>query len=321
MAERRFQRVFVMGAYLPNGGTLMAYHIGRILDRDFGIRAIGVRIGAETPDNGVHSYNLHMPMMSLAEMEREITDTDILVVNPSFSAHQFGWRLPGFKLCYVQGFSTYALLDLKFDHYIAVSDFVANYLRCVYSIDTRVIPPFINLDQLPQTPVWADRPANLVLPFRKGMPEVWNSSWRRLREILAENASVTFADPIESGAIPQAKLLARIGETRYLLTLSAAEGFGLVPLEAMAMGTMVIGYDGFGGRHYMRPNENCAVVPFPQIEHVAEQLLDAISNPERSAEIAQRGRETAAAFSYPRFRESWIEELSRILNMQPTSAS
>jgi len=86
-----------------------------------------------------------------------------------------------------------------------------------------------------------------------------------------------------------------------------------VPLEAMAMGTMVVGYDGFGGRHYMRAGENCDVAPYPDIERVAEMLINAIRTPGRSEEIAARGVKTAAQYSRESFRRAWIEEFRRVL--------
>ena len=314
----RFQRVFIIGAYLPNGGTWMAYHVGRILEREFGIRAIAVSVGDEHADHGIHSYDLRMPQISQQQMESDITEDDILIVNPSFSNQCFGWRLPGFKLCYVQGFNTYPLLDLRLDAYVAVSDFVANYLRGVYALDVPVIAPFINLDKLPTVPKWEQRPANLVLPYRKGIAEAWEHSWQRLRDIVAQRAPhIEFVEPLSGGAVTQSELFARIGAVRYFLTLSAAEGFGLVPLEAMAMGTTVIGYDGYGGRHYMRPDENCRVAPYAQIEHIAAMLIDAVDNPASSARLATQGRETAAAYGYAAFRESWVAYLSRALNLVP----
>lgn len=318
MSARRFRRAFVIGAYLPNGGTLMAYHLGRILERDFGIAAVAVAVGDETAEHGIHDYDLRMPLVPREQMEREIGADDILIVNPSFSVYQFGWRLPGFKISYVQDFKTFALLDRKFDHYVAISDFVGKFLRTVYDLETRVIPPFINLDRLPHTPDWSQRPEAVVLPYRKGMPEVWDLSWQRLREILAARAPhIVLAEPVAASGIPQQQLLARIGSVRYFLALSAAEGFGLVPLEAMAMGTTVIGYDGFGGRQYMRPDDNCAVAPYPQIERVAELLIAAVGDPEKSLQMARRGRQTAVGYSYAAFRRAWIDEFCQALQIAP----
>jgi len=320
MSERKFDRVFVIGAYLPNGGTLMAYHLGRILERDFGIPAIAVALGGENADAGIHAYDLRMPNVTVAEMEQQITARDILIVNPSFSSHQFGWRLPGFKLCYVQDFKTFALLDRKFDHYVAVSDFVGAFLRTVYSLDVSVIPPFVNLEAMPPATPWARRPESLVLPYHKGLPEIWELSFARVRERLTQRAPrITLAEPLAASGVAQRELFARIGAVRYLLTLSAAEGFGLVPLEAMAMGTAVIGYDAFGGRHYMRSGENCFVATYPEIDHVVDLLIDAVNTPERSEQVAQRGHDTAQHYTYAAFRAAWIAELARALQLAPAS--
>ena len=318
MAHRSFDRVFVIGAYLPNGGTLMAYHIGRILERDFGIRAIAVTLGSEGADNGIHAYDLRMLTMSVAEMEAQITPRDLLVVNPSFSPQQFGWRLPGTKISYVQDFKTFALLDRKIDHYVAVSDFVRDFLHTVYAIDAPVIAPFIDLEAMPPAPPWSQRPQTQVLPYRKGIPEVWDLSFARLRTIVNARAPhITFDEPLPSSGIAHRELMSHLGARRFVLTLSAAEGFGLVPLEAMAMGATVVGYDGFSGRQYMRSGENCFVAPYPEIERVAEMLVEAVSSPSRSEVVAQRGRETAQHYSYALFRRAWIEALSRMLTIKP----
>ena len=274
-------------------------------------RIAAVAVGDETRDHGIHRYELAMPLVPLAQMEREITAQDVLIVNPSFSSHQFGWRLPGFKICYVQGFNTFSLLDLKIDHFVAVSDFVRGFLHTAYGIDAVVIPPFVGLTELPPARPWEQRPAEVVLPYRKGMPEVWDISWLHLREILQKRApQIVLADMLPGSGIPHGELLGRLGQTRFFLTLSPTEGFGLVPLEAMAMGAAVVGYDGFGGRHYMRSGENCAVAPYPQIERVAEQLIELVLDPARAEAIAQRGHETAMAFSYEDFRRAWIAELN-----------
>ena len=318
MTSKRYRRAYIVGAYLPNGGTYMAYHVGRILERDFGIPATAVSTAGAAADHGTRHYDLQMPQVSLAQMERDIRADDILVVNPSFSPHQFGLRLPGFKLSYVQGFNTFALLDLKFDHYVAVSDFVAGFLRATYAMHVPVIPAFVETHDMPAAPDWAHRPERVVLPYRKGLAEVWDASFARLRELVAQSApEIVFEEPLAGSGIAHGDLLARLGSVRYVLSLSAAEGFGLVPLEAMAMGTLVCGYDGFGGRQYLLPGDNCAVAAYPQIELVAERLIAAVRDPQHSEHVAQRGRATASQYSYAAFRGAWIEELRRALHLEP----
>jgi len=316
MPGAKFQRVFVVGAYLPNGGTWMAYQLGRILQRDFGIPAFAVTLGDENADNGVHEYDLRMPAVAVADMERQITAHDLLLVNPSFSPYQFGWRLPGFKISYVQDFKTFTLLDRKFDHYVAVSDFVRDFLHTVYGLEVAVIPPYIDTGSATAAPAWHARPPHEVLPYRKGMPEVWDVSFARVRELLARRApQIVLSEPLPGSGIAHRELLARIGSVRYLLMLSAAEGFGLVPVEAMALGTIVAGYDAFGGRHYMRTGENCLVAPYPEIERVVDALIAVIDAPDRGAALVEAGRATAAQYSYAAFRTRWMAEFSRVLGI------
>jgi len=81
----------------------------------------------------------------------------------------------------------------------------------------------------------------------------------------------------------------------------------------MATGCTVVGYDGYGGRDYMRPGENCLAAPYPEIDRVAAELIAAVNDPARSADIARRGHETAQRYTYAAFRSAWIEEFARIL--------
>ncbi len=315
MPKRRFSRAFVVGAYIPNGGTYMAYHLGRILHNDFGIEAISVVMRNEHVDNGIHTYDLRMPSITVKDLGRTITDDDLLIVNPSFSNHLFGWKLPGFKVSYVQNFSTYTILDRKFDHYVAVSEHVQGFLRSVYGIEAPVIPAFINLDKIPSTAQWETRPQFSVLPYAKGISAIWDISYRRLRELVeASGSEVRFEEPIFGGRfMPQSELFAKIGAYRYLLILSVAEGFPLVPLEAMAMGTVFVGYDGFGGREYMRSGINCAVAPYAKIEQVADLLIALLNSPQKGVVISNNGRETASHYPYSLFRKRWLDEFSRVL--------
>jgi glycosyltransferase involved in cell wall biosynthesis len=69
----------------------------------------------------------------------------------------------------------------------------------------------------------------------------------------------------------------------------------------------------------LRSGENCLVAPYPEIERVADMLIDAIALPENSERIAQRGRETAHHYSHENFRNAWIDTLSRLLAIEPVA--
>lgn len=309
------RRAFVVGAYLPSGGAFMAYHLGRILERDFGIPTVAVMDGSWSPE--IFEYDLRMPVVSSAELERQLTSDDLLVVNPVFSSRLYGWRLPGYKLCYAQGFSTFSLLDRRLDYYVAVSDFVASFLRAVYSLECAVIPPFIETEYLPPSLDWSKRPERLILSWIKTFPDVGEESLSYLYRLLRDKApDIRISRPINgrTDRLPHRRLLSKLGSVRYFLSLSPTEGCPLVPLEAMAMNTVVFGYDGFGGRHYMRTGYNCAVVPFAEIERVAELITDVINMPDAGALIANRGRQTATEFTYEAFRTAWLSEFASVFN-------
>jgi hypothetical protein len=308
------RRAFVVGAYLPHGGAHMLYHLGRILHLDFGLDIVAVTAGNESFDNGIFHYDVRFPGVGISDMERQIGDDDILITSASFSNYLFGPRLPGRKLMYIQGFNTFSLLDRYFDLYASVSKFVTRFVKMTYDLRAPLIPACIELDRLPPVSVWHDRPAGSVLVYLKGDANFKAVVLALLRDAVARRVSgVDLENVLDGPSIAQADFLARIGACRYLVSLSAAEGFGLVPLEAMALGTSVIGFDGFGGSEYMKSGRNCLVTRYPDIEGVAEGLVAALGAPAFAKHLADSGRVTASHFTYARFRAAWHYQLRHFL--------
>lgn len=297
------RRAYVVGAYIPNGGTFMAYHLGKILQEDFGFTAVAVRSAFEAPggsENGIFDYDPVFPSVCEDEMVASITDQDVLIANPSFSPHAFGFRCRGRKVMYIQGFTTFNLLDCRFDHYVTVSNFVRRFIAVTYGIETTVVPPFIRADTFPPRRAWAERPAGSILVLPKGRHQ--QLMLDRLRKMLPD---VVF-DTVDA-QIPQFQLMAQIAQYRHVLTLSEAEGFGLLPLEAMAMGATVVGFDAFGGRDYLRPGINCAVTTYPDIEGVAKLITTVLADAVLAQALAEAGHATAAdpLYTYEHFRAAW----------------
>lgn len=309
-------RVFVVGAYLPNGGTYMAYHLGRMLQIDFGWDAIAVTVDRERKEDSVQEYDVVFPTITLDAMEEAITEHDILIANPSFSSRWFGPRLPGRKLMYIQHFNTFTLLDAYFDHYVCVSDVVSRFVSTVYGLSAPTISPFIKLERRPYAPAWRDRPAGSILIHLKGDPALQQLLLKRLRRLMTRLApEIRLDELLYDRPISHLNLLQRLGEYRYLLSLSVAEGFGLVPLEAMAMGATVVGFDGFGGRDYMEPGTNCLIASYPDAEKVAHCLVIAMRDQALAERLAQAGRITAQRYSYARFRSAWHEQLLHLFEL------
>ncbi len=311
-------KVYIVGAKIQTGGAYMAYHIGLLLARHFGYEPVDAHI-YDTGEK-IFDYEMEFPTIGVSEMEKSITKDDVLVVNPSFSQFLFGLRLPGKKVMYVQDFRTFLLLDCHFDLYISVSQLVSRYVHALYGITTPVIPAFIEPSNLPVTP-WHERPEGSALVYMKNPSREHKILLDVLRHRLSKTApSIDLSQVIEGRGLSHTEFLRRLGSVRYLVNLSLAEGFGLVPLEAMAMGTMVTGIDGLAGRDYMRPGQNCMVGTIRDLRRVPEMVQRAFENETLAAACAEAGQATAALYRYDAFKTAWLRELGQLLGREPHGA-
>jgi len=306
-AERK---VYVIGGYYPAGGTYMAYHLGRIAASLCDWRCRIVSTDGETAEAGRWAYPVLYDTVPVERLAEEITDRDLLICNPSYSAYLFGCRLRGRKLMYVQGFNTFSVIDGFFDGYVCATEFLRDFLRSVYGIAAPVIPPFVHLERIPQGAPWPDRPAGRIRVATKVYGDTildrFEQAMRRRAPALRYSLEVLAPEP-------HAARLARLAESRYFLTLSPCEGFGLTPLEAMAAGCTVVGFHGGGGMEYMRPGVNCAAVGYPDVDGLCEALVSVLTDEEAAQALARRGRETAGGYGIERFEASWRSFLEQFL--------
>ena len=90
------------------------------------------------------------------------------------------------------------------------------------------------------------------------------------------------------------EVAAALGNAQFFLSFSDRESFGLPPAEAMACGCVVIGYDGSGGREFLRapyayPVEAANLLQFSQ---TAERVINLYrQQPER---VREQGRQASA---------------------------
>lgn len=108
-----------------------------------------------------------------------------------------------------------------------------------------------------------------------------------------------------------------VGRSTIVLSLSFLESFGLVPLEAMASGALVAGFDGYGGQEYARP-DNGYWFPPDHLEEVADALARIIvgleSKDPEVMNMRDAGLATAAHYGKERTRaalRAFYGELSR----------
>jgi len=311
-------KVYIAGAKIPTGGAYMAYHIGRLLVKHFGYEAVDVQVF--DVNEAIFDYDIPMPTIPVSQMEKAITRDDLLVVNPAFSSFLFGLRLPGRKIMYVQDFRTFLLLDCHCDLYVSVSQLVSRYVYALYGITTPVVPAFIEPPAVDITP-WESRPQGSALVYMKNPSREHKITLDFLRHRLQKTAPhIDLSYVVEGRGMPHNEFMEALGSVCYFVNMSLAEGFGLVPLEAMAMGAMVTGVDGLAGRDYMRPGQNAVVGSIRDLRRLPEAVQRAFEDDALAKQCVEGGLRTAALYGYDSFKTAWLRQLSELLGREPGDA-
>ena len=95
-----------------------------------------------------------------------------------------------------------------------------------------------------------------------------------------------------------------------MLALNARESFGLVPIEAMASGCIVVGFHGYGGLEYATPENGYWFSP-EYMEEVADALAGVVEALERDDTGLVRMREAGAVTAARYTRSHMRDALSR----------
>lgn len=118
---------------------------------------------------------------------------------------------------------------------------------------------------------------------------------------IPENALFTFPVPHQIKTTTSDQEMAQLyAKADLFVYTSYFEAFGLPPLEAMACGTAVVTTDCGGNRDYVRPGENCLLVPPSDVEQLSSAIYRLLTNDNQRQCLASQGLDFAQDWTWRR---------------------
>jgi hypothetical protein len=231
----------------------------------------------------------------------ETAEGDVLVFPESLDgpiAELARQPTPARKVLFVQAHA-YALLQevppgqfLGFTHFAAPSEIAKGFLQRVLRFpDVAVLPCIVDpVLFAPHT----KRPLIAFLPQKRTREAIILRSLFQLKYPALK--SVPW-QAIEN--TPERETAMIFGAAQAVLALPWVESFGLVPLEAMAAGAVVVGFDGYGGKEFAT-TRNGLWLPPDHFEETADALARVLTQWDTPFFAAMREDGAATAARYNR---------------------
>ncbi len=202
--------------------------------------------------------------------------------------------------------------------FVANSRFVAERIRRFYGRDADVVHPFVDETFL-RAPLAERRGeyhvvVSALVPYKRVelAVDAAIATGRRLVVIgggplLAKLSRRAGPNVQFLGSVSRDVIVERVGAARSLI-LPGVEDFGIVPLEAMALGTPVVALGEGGARDTVVPGATGIFFDAPAVNSLAQALDEAESRAWDRAAI----RAHAAAFSRERFHRQMLDALRQV---------
>lgn len=305
--------------YLPpkTGGELVNLQHVAALHRQ-GVRAVAL-VNPQA-DAAALPEGLTVPMEALAPGRRFRAD-DVVVIPEYYrdAFHHFATQ-PCRRVIHVQGpFLFYrghdsidAMNGAGFLAGLACSEFTRSLLQRMGStLAWHVVTPHV-------LPIFRpSRPQRLQVAY---MPDKRPRDAPVVRELFrARHPALRDVPWLPIVGLSRQDCAAAMAASAVFASLSWLEGLGLPPLEAMASGCLVCGFDGHGGSDYATPDNGLWVAEGDHdgfADAVAASLQLARAGGEAAAARVAAGRETAARYHPERFEHELLEAWRAVLKSE-----
>lgn len=319
MAPTPIERVFYLIPHNtePCGGIKVMYQHCRMLD-EAGIKAFPLHEGRFSLD----WFDHRLTPVNISDLPSQLSSTDVLVGTEVFPyalsrfkgarkvmlvqgagqilpAWRRGPRNPGLAQKVGRRFKAFqrhpSYQRLGYERVLTCSPYLQAFLWSKHHIESTVVTNGIDLDLLCYEPARKE-PGTVLCLTRKNPKEL-----ARVKTLVSD---VRF---VEVDSLDFSSLVKQYQQADIFLNLAYPEGFSLPPLEAMACGCAVVGFDGGGARCFMKHDQSALVAPDGDCEKVAGHLSDALRQPELKERIRQGGLRMSQEFSQERTRTELLE--------------
>ena len=137
--------------------------------------------------------------------------------------------------------------------------------------------------------------------------ELYESELRSQAQSLGAQARVEFVGPVDAELLPSIYTDA----DAVIFPVRWQEPWGLVPLEAMAVGRPVIATSRGGAATYLRDGDNALLMPVDDHRALAGLVRRLAEEPDLRAKLREGGLRTAAEHSAERYEQLMVDELER----------
>jgi glycosyltransferase involved in cell wall biosynthesis len=136
----------------------------------------------------------------------------------------------------------------------------------------------------------------------------YRESLERLVDELGLSGAVTFAGHV-SDATPYISVM------EVMISASSEEPFGLVILEAMAVGTPVVAVDAAGPSEIIEPDKTGVLVPTNDEHALADAVETLLADPARRTRLSEAARHRLTTrFTAARTTDQFVETVNRLCN-------
>ncbi len=135
----------------------------------------------------------------------------------------------------------------------------------------------------------------------KGKTEEEDQAPRKLAKELGLEDRVSFL-----GYLKNEDAITEMGKARFFVMPSYPEGFGVVYLEAMAMGCITIGTEGQGIADLITSGENGFLVPPDDPGAIVKIITWCVEHPQEADRIAERGRRDALELTWDKNAAQYV---------------